>query len=450
MRKRITAVALALGLGLGTSGCSDFLTGPKLGDNPNRPTTASRANLLVSALTNLTFQSEGHMTRTICMWMQQCAGTDKQYQATGLYIVGEDDYYTDWSDAYSRGGLLDLRRIQTLAREAGDSGYAGVALVLEAWLIGQTADAWGDIPYSQAADSTIATPKLDPQQEVYATLQAKLDTAILFLNATNAATTAPGGEDLVYGGDVTKWAALAHTLKARFYLHTAERVGAPAYQAALTAAANGINDATGAGDFRTYHGSNVTEWNLWKQFSNSWPGYLSAGKFLVETLKALPPSPDPRLAQYFGPNSTAQFVGADPGEGLAANASPLSDARLRPEFRQPLATYAENQLIQAEASFVLSGAGAAQPFVNAERAALGLTPLTVTSLADIMTEKYIVLFQNPEVWNDYKRTCIPALTPAAGANAIPARFAYPQSERNANTSIPDAGPQRNWNDPNGC
>jgi hypothetical protein len=447
MRKRMTAVALALGLGLGTSGCSDFLTGPKLGDNPNRPTTASRANLLVSALTNLTFQSEGHMARTICMWMQQCAGTDKQYQATGLYILGDDDYFTDWSEAYVRGGLLDLRRIQTSARENSDSGYAGVAMVIEAWLIGQTADAWGDIPYSQAADSTIAEPTLDPQQEVYAAVQAKLDTAILFLNATNAAATAPGGEDVVYGGDVTLWAALAHTLKARFYLHTVERDGTTAYQAALLAAANGINDPSGAGDFRTYHGSNVTEWNLWKQFTNSWPGYLSAGKFLVDTLKGLS---DPRLGQYFALNSNGAFVGAIPGDGPSANASPLSDARLRSDFRQPLATYAENQLILAEASFVLSGAGAAQPFVDAERASLGLTPLTVTSLSDIMIEKYIALFQNPEVWNDYKRTCIPALTPASGAPGIPARLGYPQSERNANHSIPDAGPQHNWNDPNGC
>ena len=36
------------------------------------------------------------------------------------------------------------------------------------------------------------------------------------------------------------------------------------------------------------------------------------------------------------------------------------------------------------------------------------------TLADIMTEKYIALFQNTEVWNDWKRTCLPALTPAQG------------------------------------
>jgi hypothetical protein len=463
MRSHFTAIGLVLGLGVGSSACSDFLTGPKLGENPNRPTTASRANLLVSGLTNLTFQSEGHMARTICVWMQQCAGTSKQYQALGSYIVGDDEHFTDWSDAYVRGGLLDLRRMQKLARTPGDSGYAGVGLVIEAWLIGQTADVWGDIPYSQAADSTIAAPKLDPQQEVYAAVQAKLDTAIVFLSATNAATTAPGGEDVVYGGNVAKWNALVHTLKARYYLHTAERVGLPAYQAALAAATNGITDATGAGDYLTFHGSSVTESNIWHQFHVGWPQYLSAGRFLVDTLKGLPgldtlpgfPGPEPRLSQYFAPNSSGLFVGADPGQSVAGDPSELSAVRLAASFRQPLVTYAENQLILAEASWQVAGGGpagnaAAQPFVTAERAALGLRPRTVTSLADIMVEKYIVLFQNPEVWNDYKRTCVPALTPASGSSSIPARLVYPLSERNANPSIPNAGPQRNWNDVNGC
>ena len=33
-----------------------------------------------------------------------------------------------------------------------------------------------------------------------------------------------------------------------------------------------------------------------------------------------------------------------------------------------------------------------------------------------MTEKYIALFQNIEVWNDYKRTCLPALAAVPQSN----------------------------------
>jgi starch-binding outer membrane protein, SusD/RagB family len=450
MRQHFYAIGLGLGLGLGATGCSDFLTGPKLTDNPNRPTVANNANLLVSAETNLALQSEGHMARTICIWMQQCAGTSKQYLALGQYIVGDDDYIFEWQDAYTRGGLLDLRRIQHNALDAADSAYGGVAKVLEAWLIGQTTDVWGDIPYSTAVDSTVAAPTLDPQEEVYAALQAKLDTAIAFLATT---TAPPQGEDLVYEGDVAKWTELAHTLKARLYLHTAERVGLPAYQAAFTEASSGISAADGSGDYLTYHSGSLTESNLWNQFVNVWAQYVSAGKFLVDLLNT--PTPDPRLDEYFKENSSGQFVGVNPGQGLASDPSELSDARLAPDFRQPLVTYVENQLILAEAAWQVAGGGgagntAAQPYLDAARSAQGLSSTPVTGLETIMTEKYIALFQNPEVWNDYKRTCIPALVPAGGASQIPARLTYPLTERNANPSIPDGGPQRNWNDPNPC
>src|SRR6185312_3477331 len=77
-----------------------------------------------------------------------------------------------------------LRTIQTRALQAGDSIFWGTAAVLEAYTIGTVADIWGDVPYSEAANPTIPTPKPDPQQAVFAAIQAKLDSAIQFLAAT--------------------------------------------------------------------------------------------------------------------------------------------------------------------------------------------------------------------------------------------------------------------------
>jgi len=55
---------------------------------------------------------------------------------------------------------------------------------------------------------------------------------------------------------------------------------------------------------------------------------------------------------------------------------------------------------------------------------------------DVMTEKYIAMFQNIAVWSDYKRTCIPALTPRAGATEVLGRMPYGSAERNANPHVP--------------
>ena len=49
--------------------------------------------LLVASQTDLAFFLEGHLGRTICIWMQQCAGTRLQYNSLGKYIVGDDDYF---------------------------------------------------------------------------------------------------------------------------------------------------------------------------------------------------------------------------------------------------------------------------------------------------------------------------------------------------------------------
>jgi hypothetical protein len=77
------------------------------------------------------------------------------------------------------------------------------------------------------------------------------------------------------------------------------------------------------------------------------------------------------------------------------------------------------------------------------------------TLANIMQEKYIILFQNIEAWNDYKRTCLPTLHPARGKTVIPGRVYYGETEEQTNSHTPPASQQdlrtvRNANDPAAC
>ncbi|MFI5238811.1 MAG: hypothetical protein ACHQQP_03290, partial [Gemmatimonadales bacterium] len=71
------------------------------------------------------------------------------------------------------------------------------------------------------------------------------------------------------------------------------------------------------------------------------------------------------------------------------------------------------------------------------------------TLAAIMREKYITLFENIEAWNDYKRTCLPALVPANGAASLPGRMLYTNAERQTNPNVP-TDPVLNWNDTAAC
>jgi hypothetical protein len=284
---------------------------------------------------------------------------------------------------------------------------------------------------------------------VYASLQTLLDEAITNIQG---AGPGPGAVDLFYAGNKTQWVQAAHTLKARFYMHTAEVLGAPAYTAARSAALLGISSP--ANDFRTTHATATSERNMWPQFQNtSFGPDLVAGKRLVDLMKA---QNDPRLPEYFALAENGQYGGFDvttgttPGDQISA----LHGTRNSDTFRQPVLTWEENQLILAETNFQLAGPAAAQPFLDAVRTARGKAVVPAT-LQNIMEEKYIALFQNIEVWNDWKRTCLPTLTPALGKVRIPGRLYYGQTEEQTNPNTPPSSAQnlftvRNPNDPNPC
>jgi starch-binding outer membrane protein, SusD/RagB family len=456
MHRNIKGAGAALLLIFGAAACSQFdLSGPKLDQNPNLATQVRTPDQYMIGIQAAMYSvQEGGLARTSGIWTQQFAGVDRQYSSTDIYSVGEDDYSPDWNFIFAQGGLIDIRKLQAAVSAVGDRRYLGIAKTIEALEIGTAADIWGDIPYSEADNPDIATPKLDKQLDVYAAIQTLLTGAIADLSAGVGA--GPGGADLTYGGSASKWIAAAHTLKARFYMHTAE-VNAAAYALANAEAKLGISSA--ANDYLDFHSDVPTEWNVWSQFVYyDRDSYMRAGKALVDTLQN---RGDARLdtdcasgnwcAAYFDGN-----VGSAPGQNLTS-ASNIAALRLfgpteNLDFRQPIITWAETQLIIAETAVRAGNGAEALAATNAVRVAAGNAPLASVTLAQVAVEKWIADFQTLENWNDYKRNCLPKLTPAAGRAAIPGRLVYPFSERNVNPNIPlpSAQPARNANDPNAC
>ena len=438
-RRAKSALALIAAAGV-FIGCSDYFEGPRLDENPNVPSDATADQLFIGAQSFQFAQLTGDVNRVISAWMHHVAGSGRQWSGYDAnYEVTENDFL--WDGFYTGGGLVDIRRIQEIVAE--DPVYLGIAQVWEALVVSTVADVWGDIPYRESI-AGIPEPVLDPQEQVYRDLLALLDVAIGNLGGSGSG---PGAADLVYGGNTTQWIEAAHTLKARIYMHLAER-DPTAYTSAITEANLGISSE--ANDFTAYHSAGEGEENHWFQFRIQRGTDLSAGKFIVDLMKA---RNDPRLNEYFSPGPAAGgvIIGAAPGQEANSTIAWLGAARGAADFRQPILTYAENQLILAEALFKTNQGAAALTALNTYRATVPLPALSVSGPAlytAIMEEKYVALFQNIEVWNDYKRTCYPNFAPNTGSS-IPARLVYPSTERNVNDNVPAPSeqPRRNWNDP---
>jgi hypothetical protein len=517
--------ALALVLATGLSGCSDFISGPGVTTNPNTVDALTRPGpLYVGAQMAQVVQYEGQLARYATMYTQQISGNSRQQIGYDRGTTGPGDTDTYFGGVYGStrtltggGGLLDIRKMQQIARQVNDSLYIGIGKVYEVITMGIAADMWGDVPYREAADSNNRTPAFDPQLQVYADLIAQLDSAItIFLPAsgvTNAGPPADGAE-LIYdalAGDTeglrAVYTEVAHSLKARLYMHMAE-VNPANYALALAEVGTpGVDNggpgiSTPANDFLWFHDASANGNNIWWQFMAA-RGDIGPGAALVEILKrriAAGIEDDARLNFYFTPAEPAgaptDFFGFRPGgatglqtsggidagngsaNGLYSGFTQIIDgATGAGDFRTPMITWAETQLIGAEAALATGNGGLAQQYLDAVRAnrtfgTLGGVPVTFPALGsvpanlqNIMEEKYVTLFLNPEVWNDYKRTCLPAIAPAPpansstpGTNPVPGRIPYGQTEINANPNTPTTNSGgfavtptgQNPNDPNTC
>lgn len=495
---RYTKAGVALSLALLGVACDSFLSGPGLNENPNSALDASATARFVAVQASTFTRLEGQLARFSGIFTQQLIGSNNQQQGQGTqYAVSELDVSGFMSAFYTGGGLFGLRQVQAAADSSGNRLLEGMAKVWEAYSFGTAASIWGDLPYSEAVTPAISSPKLDPQLDIYKAVLTLLDESIALIQSdTTSGNCNPLDGDLVYCAVATarttqraRWIAAANTLKARFNLHLVEREGAARYQAAITAANLGISEAPtstvqaihgqAAGDFRALHGQTANvDANIWQQFLAARQDIV-AGDALVSILKA---RSDPRLTEYFDRNSyrtadtsfKGHVWGMDADGNVVSTGCPAGAAgatcraaavvntsvRRVPTFRQPLITWAENQLILAEAKHATGDVPGATTHVNNVRVAVGLPALASATFQDVMLEKYIAMFQNIDVWSDFKRTCIPLVKPYLARTEVLGRLPYGSAERtsNPNLPLPSAYPQkttgaaqvRNWNDPTAC
>lgn len=416
--------------------------------NPNSPTVVPENVILPFAEESIARLMSGSGQVMAGIFVQYYEGIDNHPRQVQQYVVNEALYVEwDWNDYYD-GPMINLKKMIEVAKANGNHYYTGIGNTLMALCLGNITSLWGDVPYSDALDgANNKFPKFDSQKQIYETIQALLDSAIVNFNKTYNGRK-PKNDDILFGGDIARWKKVAWALKARYYMHLTKRSAQlnfnPA-QKALEACQNAISSLSE--DLQFPYGYSASEYNRFYSFARL--GYIIPNSSFTSLLSALN---DPRRDFYYkkkfgvatlensyftSPNSPVFLITYHELKFIEA------EARLRMDENDPQAQVA---LQEAVRSSLIKICGDAVPQSTIDSYVVANAVLSgdfENKLKCIIRQKYIAMFASIESWTDYRRTGYPLLTPNPNGDnpqnpggAIPRRLAYPQTERLYNKNFP--------------
>lgn len=491
---KIVLVVLALAV---FSGCKkDF---EEINTNRNNPTEVTPDLLLSGVLKNM-------MDRQVNeAWG---IGNIVVQHHSKIQFVNEDRYGWGerndiWDAVY--GNYRNLQNIFAAVSDDESNPYYGVSLILKSWMFSLATDAYGDVPYTEAARAktdAIYQPVYDSQEDIYNGILEDLRKANELLANANPAINLNG--DILYGGGASsllKWRKLANSLRIRYLVRISKKRDISADLQAI------IGDPVNNPIFESIEDN--AELQYLEAAPNQWPLYGSrvgsfdefrVSKTLTDRLAALG---DPRLKVFGRPTQTSVAAGTPEIEGapnglsdvdaLAYNGGVQGVSRVGYTFaclvcndgaqappdpaaaRGLLMTYPELQFLLAEArqkGWITSG-DAATYYTNGivsnfeywqnvvpaaynidvslpagylSQPAVAYTGSNEELLSKIALQKWIALYFNGlEAWFDWRRTGMPAIVPGPANlnnNQVPVRYIYPLSEQSLNTENREAAVQR--------
>ncbi len=430
--KSYITLGLAIVITASLTSCKkDFYTDVNV--NPNAPDSVPPNTQLSTIEGALAYSQGGDMSRFTSLFMQQTFSEERQAGAYYQYILTSQDIDGLWTNLYTStmGNCKDM--IANCDRNQYNA-FGGVGRILMAYTLQITIDCYGDIPYAQAFQGTINTqPTYDNATGLYTTIAQLIDEAISKLNNdTVPGNIIPGSEDVIYGGDVTKWIKLGHAIKARLALHQSKGNAAKAQEALNEIAQSFTSQSDGA---QYIFSTAETAANPWYQFNDQRGDIQYSTSTLASSMIA---NADPRSPVLFdttsNPDDANPYLLGDYYGAINGHVDFITYDELL--FMKAEATLrATGNIVDAQTAYVeaitanMTRLGVSPADIATYIAANGILPIIVDdAIAAVANESYIALYLNPEAWITWRRTGFPSLTPVTGNLGIPRRFLYPQTE----------------------
>lgn len=470
----LNTLFLVLLLSTGLSSCQKVLD---VNTDPNNLSAVTPDLLLTNAETG-TASTVGNTWNYIgSMWAEYwTGGYGVSTSQLEYFNMSPTDMDGVWGRAYARS-LMDYANVI----KTGNDNYKGIAKIMSAYTYQMLTDLHGAVPMSEAlkgeaADGGIISPKYDSEQDVYAAVLTMIDDAKANLSTTVPSIDEVGADDVVYGGDLSKWNKFANTLKLKVLVRSGDYAAARTLIDAGTPFISSSSDEAKQIFTETAQNTNP----LWARFeSRTTVGmYYVGAKASVDKLVALG---DPRVNTiYTAGNAGHEGVySGDLNDNTVLYPSGGSNSR----FSKPNTTHVfnanvpvfyisawESKLLQAEvlmrtggtaatlfeegvqASFTYYGLGSASAYF----ASLGYSDAgTLNDKIKILAvQKWIAMngLQMAEGWletlrletstNPIFRGVAPnniftsPINNSLGANNYPSSFLYPSTETSYNPKTP--------------
>lgn len=428
----------------------------KLNQNPNG-SQAAQPDYLLTAATKATADTYWGVANNMdasLLFVQYWSKI--QYTDPDRYIYASSAFEELWSTGYSKS-IVNLNQIIKIADAQSNTNYKGVALVLRSWTFSLLTEAYGNIPYKQAANiDQYLTPAYDAQKDVYFALLDDLKAAQTALDPSGKAIAG----DVIYSNNIASWKKFANSLRLRIALRIADREPAKAKQVLADIQAEGGSYISSNAETAQFVYIDSPNQNPVSNLFDTRDDYRIS-KTIVDKLFALN---DPRLSIYAAKTQDAThqtYVGLPNGllVGDASNYGFTKTSKPGTYFRAPHApavilSYAESLFDRAEAAARgFTTEDAASLYGQAVTAALAQYSITTADIAtyvaqpavkydasnykkSIGEQKWLALFgQGIEGWTEWRRLDYPQLQPAVAGTLngkIPVRFIYPGTEQSLN------------------
>jgi len=218
MKKIILSILILSTIFIGCSPDLDINKDPDL----LTPDTTPLSSQLPAGIIGIVGAEGGIMSIIGGFWSQyysQSSGAN-QFRNIDSYTVTTNDYNYAWTSMYD--GLSDIKTVQRKALAEGNWNYYLIATTLYVQASQIMTDFYGDIPYTEACNPKILTPKFNTGQEVYDLMIKDLNDA-LSKNLTTSKGIVPGKDDFIFLGNMENWKKFANTLKLKIYIRQSEK-----------------------------------------------------------------------------------------------------------------------------------------------------------------------------------------------------------------------------------